>query len=157
MNFVILQKRKKIKILLLSLAQSIKECQLKTRLPWKKEEIRMSLQPQIIILRLTIIELLPIKIKLNFMEFINSLDLPKNISMPQALGKLFVKRLLQSPVYLSRHKHQGPTEQPKKEALIKTIFTINCFSLETNGYKATKSSWRDSKTSDQMKYGEAKL
>lgn len=100
----------------------------------------MSLQPQIIILRLILIELLPIKIKLKFMEFTNSSDLPKNISMPQALVKLFVKLLLQSPVYLSRHKHQGPTEQPKKEALIKTIFTINCFSLETNGYKATKSS-----------------
>lgn len=77
----------------------------------------MSLQPQIIILPLIFkIELQLIKIELKFMEFIKNLDLPKNISMLQVLEKLFVKLLLQSPVYLFRHKGQELTEQPKKEA-----------------------------------------
>ena len=100
----------------------------------------MSLQPQIIIL-LPIIqtELQLIKIEHKCMEFINNLDLLKNILILQDLEGLYVKLLQQNQACHFKHKAQELTERLKKEGLTKTTFMTNYFSLETNEYKVMKS------------------
>lgn len=101
----------------------------------------MSLQPQIIILPPTIqTELQLIKIEHKCMEFINNLDLLKNILILQDLEGLYVKLLQQNQACHFKHKAQGLTERLKKEGLTKITFMTNYFSSEINEFKVMKSS-----------------